>query len=106
MGAGQRDAREPPPPGPGSRALRRAAGPVGGRAPTADEIVVLRDVKKSFGGQEVLKGVDLLARRRETTVIIGGSGAGKTTLLRLIVALERATSGEIFVDGEEITRLS
>ena len=53
-----------------------------------------------------MKGVSLVARKRETTVIIGGSGAGKTTLLRLIVALERATSGHIFVDGEDVTRYS
>src|SRR6185295_6069698 len=72
---------------------------------TPEEIVVLRDVKKSFQDQEVLRGVDLVARRRETMVIIGGSGAGKTTLLRLIVALERASSGHIFVDGEDITSL-
>ena len=75
------------------------------RPPDRDEIVVLRDVKKSFGEQEILKGIGFAARRKETTVIIGGSGAGKTTLLRLIVSLERATSGHIFVDGEDITRL-
>lgn len=74
------------------------------RAPAADEIVVLRSVKKRFGEQEVLRGIDLVAKKRETTVIIGGSGAGKTTLLRLIVALDRPTSGHIFIDGEDITR--
>ena len=74
-------------------------------APSAQEIIVLRDVKKSFGEQQVLKGIDLVARRGETTVVIGGSGAGKTTLLRLIVALERPTSGQIFIDGEEISQL-
>ncbi|HEY8074774.1 MAG TPA: ATP-binding cassette domain-containing protein [Labilithrix sp.] len=73
--------------------------------PSRDEIVVLRDVKKTFGEQEVLRGVDLVAKRGETTVIIGGSGAGKTTLLRLIVALDRATSGHIFIDGEDVTNL-
>lgn len=74
-------------------------------APTPDEIVALREVRKRFGTHEVIKGVDLVARRGETTVIIGGSGAGKTTLLRMIVGLERPTSGDIFVDGEEMTRL-
>ena len=67
-----------------------------------DDIVVLKDVKKTYGEQEVLKGISLTARRNETTVIVGGSGAGKTTLLRLIVALEKPTSGEIAVDGENI----
>jgi phospholipid/cholesterol/gamma-HCH transport system ATP-binding protein len=88
---------------------RREAGVVvdvaGGRARVIDDIVVLRDVKKTFGDQEVLQGVDLIARRNETTVIIGGSGAGKTTLLRLIVALEQPTSGEILIDGENIVGL-
>ncbi len=70
-----------------------------------DDIVVLRDVKKTFGDQEVLKGIDLVARRNETTVVIGGSGAGKTTLLRLIVALEQPTSGQILIDGDNIVGL-
>jgi phospholipid/cholesterol/gamma-HCH transport system ATP-binding protein len=71
-----------------------------------DEVVVLKDVRKSYGGHEVLKGIDLVARRNETTVVIGGSGAGKTTLLRHIVALERPTSGEIYIAGENIVGLS
>jgi phospholipid/cholesterol/gamma-HCH transport system ATP-binding protein len=74
--------------------------------PPADEIVVLRDLRKRFGDTEVLKGIDLVARRDETTVIIGGSGAGKTTLLRLVVALEKPTSGQIWIDGEETSHLS
>ena len=45
------------------------------RPPSADEIVVLREVKKEFDDQQVLKGVNFVARRKETTVIIGGSGA-------------------------------
>jgi phospholipid/cholesterol/gamma-HCH transport system ATP-binding protein len=67
-----------------------------------DDIVVLKDVRKSFGDQEVLKGISMTCRRNETTCIVGGSGAGKTTLLRLIVALERPTSGSIFIEGEDI----
>ena len=70
-----------------------------------DEIVVLRDVRKSFGDEEVLKGITMVARRGETTVVIGGSGAGKTTLLRHIVALEQPTSGEILIEGEDIARM-
>ena len=73
--------------------------------PGEDEVVVLRDVRKSFGETEVLKGIDLVAKRNETTVIIGGSGAGKTTLLRHIVALEKPTSGEIWIAGENIAGL-
>lgn len=75
------------------------------RAPTSDAIVVLRNVRKSFGSQEILKGIDLVARGAETTVIIGGSGAGKTTLIRLIVGLERPSSGAILIDGDDIAAL-
>lgn len=99
----ERIAAAPPPP---NGVAPRQTNGISQRPPTADEIVVLREVKKQFDDLEVLKGVTLTARRKETTVIIGGSGAGKTTLLRLIVALERATSGQIWVDGEEVTNLS
>jgi phospholipid/cholesterol/gamma-HCH transport system ATP-binding protein len=73
--------------------------------PAHDDIVVLKDIRKSYGTTEVLKGIDLVAKRGETTVIIGGSGAGKTTLLRLIVALEQPTSGELRIEGENIIGL-
>ena len=66
-----------------------------------DDIVVLKDVKKRFGDTEVLKGIDMVCRKNQTTCIVGGSGAGKTTLLRLIVALERPTTGSIYIDGED-----
>jgi phospholipid/cholesterol/gamma-HCH transport system ATP-binding protein len=69
-------------------------------------IIVLEDVRKTFGNEVVLRGVSLMCNRGETTVIIGGSGAGKTTLLRLIVALEQPTSGRILIEGENIVGLS
>lgn len=68
----------------------------------SDDIVVLEQVRKSFGDAEVLKGIDMVCRKNETTCVVGGSGAGKTTLLRLIVALDKPTSGRILVDGEDI----
>jgi phospholipid/cholesterol/gamma-HCH transport system ATP-binding protein len=76
-----------------------------GPPPTGQETVALRNVKKSFGNNEVIRGIDFVARKGETTVLIGGSGAGKTTLLRMIVALERPSSGSIFIDGEDIAQL-
>jgi phospholipid/cholesterol/gamma-HCH transport system ATP-binding protein len=98
------DSRTPlRPPPPAAQGVPAAATD---RPPLPDELVVLRAVTKTFGDQQILRGIDLVAKRRETTVIIGGSGAGKTTLLRLIVALDRATSGNIFVEGEDITHLS
>lgn len=104
---GDRVAQQPPPPSEEITTVRGApASSDLARKPMPDEIVVLRELKKSFGDQEILKGINLVAKKNETVVIIGGSGAGKTTLLRIIVGLERATSGHIFVDGEDVTRVS
>jgi phospholipid/cholesterol/gamma-HCH transport system ATP-binding protein len=92
----------PPGAGPPSVARRPSSRPPPVSRGRVPDIVVVKDLKKSFGDAEVLKGVNLLCRRGETTCIVGGSGAGKTTLLRLIVGLERPTSGHIFVDGEDM----
>ncbi len=84
-----------------------SSGPLGASGasastPTRRDIVVLKGVRKAFGDTEVLRGIDLVCRHGETTCIVGGSGAGKTTLLRLVVALEKPTSGSIYVDGDDI----
>jgi phospholipid/cholesterol/gamma-HCH transport system ATP-binding protein len=69
--------------------------------PPEDHILV-DNVKKSFGKHAVLHGLTMHLRRKETAVIIGGSGAGKTTLLRLLIGLEKPTTGHIWIDGEDI----
>jgi phospholipid/cholesterol/gamma-HCH transport system ATP-binding protein len=104
----QRNAREPPPPPSNAPRVGESQRPASALVapPGPDDIVVLRNVKKDFNDQHVLKGIDLIAKRKETVVVIGGSGAGKTTLLRLIVALDRPTSGEILVEGENIATVS
>ena len=63
------------------------------------------NVKKSFGSTHVLHGINMHLKRKETAVIIGGSGAGKTTLLRLLIGLERPSSGHIWVDNEDMAAL-
>jgi phospholipid/cholesterol/gamma-HCH transport system ATP-binding protein len=68
-------------------------------------IIELRDVRRSFDGLDVLRGVDLAVRRGSTTVVIGPSGCGKSVLLKHIVGLLKPDSGSIFFDGREITRL-
>ena len=59
-------------------------------------------LKKRFGDDVVLDGVDLNVRRGEVTVILGSSGCGKSTLLRCINGLEASDSGTIRIDGEEV----
>ena len=62
-------------------------------------MISVRNLKKSFGSVEVLKGVNLDIAEKEVVVIIGPSGSGKSTLLRCLNYLEKPTSGEITVDG-------
>src|SRR3984957_15068132 len=62
-------------------------------------MVEARGVRKSYGGVEVLKGVDLTVSRGEVTCLIGPSGSGKSTLLRCMNHLEKHDAGELFVDG-------
>ncbi len=74
--------------------------------PIPDEDHILVDnVKKSFGSTQVIRGITMHLRRQETAVIIGGSGAGKTTLLRMLIGLERPTTGHIWIDGEDMAGL-
>ena len=70
----------------------------------SDEILTLRGVKKNFGEQVVLDGIDLTVKKGEVVVIIGPSGCGKSTLLRCINALEPIQGGEIRLNGEEIRK--
>ena len=65
-------------------------------------VLEVKDLYKSFGKTEVLKGVSLSMEKGEVLSIIGSSGSGKTTLLRCINFLEKADKGQIFVDGEMI----
>ncbi len=67
-----------------------------------DEAIRVMDLHKSFGMLEVLKGVSLKAQKGDVVAIIGGSGSGKSTFLRCINFLETPSSGQIFVNGEEI----
>ena len=63
-------------------------------------MVEVKNLRKSFGSLEVLRGIDLTIGRRETLCVIGPSGSGKTTLLRCVNYLEIPTDGQVWVDGE------
>jgi phospholipid/cholesterol/gamma-HCH transport system ATP-binding protein len=65
--------------------------------------LVVRGLRKSFGGQEVLKGVDIEVRPGEIFVIMGPSGSGKSVLLKHLIGLEEADAGEILINGESIS---
>jgi len=64
--------------------------------------IQVRGIRKSFNGQEVLKGVDLEVRPGEIFVIMGPSGSGKSVLLKHLIGLETPDAGEILINGESI----
>ncbi|WP_313904697.1 amino acid ABC transporter ATP-binding protein [Streptomyces sp. SLBN-118] len=67
--------------------------------------IEIRGLHKSFGDNEVLRGIDLDVARGEVVCVIGPSGSGKSTLLRCVNLLEEPTSGQVFVGGTEVTDL-
>ena len=69
-------------------------------------MIDIKDVTKSFGNLKVLKGITLHIDKGEVVSIVGPSGAGKTTLLQIIGTLDKADSGEICIDGKEISKMS
>jgi polar amino acid transport system ATP-binding protein len=69
----------------------------------SDQAVVLEGVRKSFGANEVLRGVDLALAEHEVVCLIGASGSGKSTLLRCVNGLEPVEAGRIVVHGREVT---
>jgi ABC-type polar amino acid transport system ATPase subunit len=70
-------------------------------SPIDDEIIIRTSkLNKYFGDKHVLKDIDFEVRKREVVALIGPSGSGKSTLIRCLNALEKATSGEIYIHGE------
>jgi glutamine transport protein glnQ len=66
--------------------------------------IVVRKLEKSFENQKVLRGIDLEIQDGETVVLIGSSGSGKSTFLRCLNLLNAPDNGQIFIDGQEITK--
>jgi ABC-type transporter Mla maintaining outer membrane lipid asymmetry ATPase subunit MlaF len=76
---------------------------IGGSPQEGEEIVVrIRGLNKSFGGRQVLRGVELAVPKRMITVIIGGSGSGKSVIVKHIIGLLQPDSGSIKVFGQEV----
>ena len=66
-------------------------------------MIEVKNIHKSFGRLEVLKGIDLFVRQGEIVAIVGRSGAGKTTLLQIIGTLDSPDKGKVFFDGIDLT---
>jgi phospholipid/cholesterol/gamma-HCH transport system ATP-binding protein len=71
-------------------------------APTSQAAVQVQSVRKSFGAQHVLDGVDLEVAQGETLAILGQSGTGKSVLLKLIIGLQQPDAGSIRIHGQEV----
>ena len=69
-------------------------------------MITVKDIHKSFGSLNVLKGVDLEIKKGEIVSIIGKSGAGKTTLLQIIGTLDKADSGQVVINGIDVSKLN
>ena len=70
---------------------------------TSPHIIDVRNVSKLFGEKKALDNINLAVHKGEFMTILGPSGCGKTTLLRLLAGFEKASSGEIKLNGEDIT---
>ena len=68
-------------------------------------MITIRNITKSFGSLQVLRGIDMDVAKGEVVSIVGPSGAGKTTLLQIIGTLDTPDSGSITIDGTDVTRL-
>ncbi|GAA0583788.1 amino acid ABC transporter ATP-binding protein [Streptomyces crystallinus] len=75
------------------------------RNETSRNEIEIRGLRKSFGDNEVLRGIDLEVARGEVVCVIGPSGSGKSTLLRCVNLLEEPSAGQVFVGGTEVTDL-
>ena len=69
-------------------------------------MIELKRVRKSYGANEVLKGIDLRIEKQDYLVILGASGSGKSTLLNILSGLEKPDQGEVLYDGANISSLS
>ncbi len=68
--------------------------------------IVIKNLRKSFGNTQVLKGIDFTVKKGESLVIVGGSGAGKSIAIQCILGLIQPDAGDVYVDGQNIVKIS
>jgi lipoprotein-releasing system ATP-binding protein len=71
-----------------------------------NKMIAVEGITKSFGSLKVLKGIDLRVEKGEIISIVGASGAGKTTLLQIMGTLDKADSGTVYINNENLSRLN
>lgn len=71
-----------------------------------EEVLVIKDLRKEFGGRDVLKDIDLTVKKGENVVVLGKSGSGKSVLIKCVVGLIQPDDGEIVIFGKDLTKLS
>lgn len=86
--------------------MGQGAGGLVGLSGDAQAFLKLQDLTKIFGDTVAVQSVSLTINRHEIFALLGSSGCGKSTLLRMLAGFERATTGTIFLDGEDITNLA
>ena len=69
-------------------------------------IINIKNINVSYGKNHVLKNVNIDIKEKDFFTFLGPSGCGKTTLLRLIAGFEQSQSGELFIDGKEVSKLN
>src|SRR5438132_14232138 len=72
---------------------------------TNDSVIAIKGLRKTFGKQRVLDGINLKVAKGETVAVLGRSGGGKSVLLKLLIRLQAPDSGSIRIADQEITRL-
>jgi phospholipid/cholesterol/gamma-HCH transport system ATP-binding protein len=80
--------------------------PMANSGNTTEAMIIVRDLRRRFGQQQVLNGVNLDCPKGKITTIVGPSGCGKTVLLKHLYLLLRPDSGQIIIDGIDVTKLS
>src|SRR5204862_176766 len=74
-------------------------------SPSPNSAISIRGVTRAFAGRSILNGIDLEVERGEFFALVGPSGSGKSTLLKMVSGIDQPTAGEVWLEGENVTRV-